>query len=121
MTINRIITRGMGASRGLAGRAGMVTQGYGGFFRAVVKLFEPVLRVRRGRSAPRREEKELETIIIRAKLIEVNDSPPKKKVEGFIRVAIDRSKNVVINVSKNVSTRVKSIYEIFKVKISRIK
>lgn len=81
--INRIVTRGLGPSRGLPGRAGLVTQGYGGIKRVIAQAAEQI-RIRVG-SARHTLEKKLDEIVVYAKLIRVND----KRVfgiEGTVRV-----------------------------------
>lgn len=71
--INRIVTRGFGPSCGLAGRAGPVTQGYGGspaFVIVALRCGFPL-----GQSGTKRRQCELESVIVWAKLLEINRGP----------------------------------------------
>jgi len=117
--VNRIVTRGMGTSRGKAGRAGLVTQGYGGPLQAVLQEIRRFVKI--GASGAKRALKEFDEIIVWAKLIRVNDEPPKTKVEGFIRVKINLATHYAINLVEHVSTRARKAWEDIKITISRIK
>lgn len=119
MTLNRIITRGMGASRGKAGVAGMVTQGYGGFFRRAVEAARKLAAI--GRSSAQRAAQGLEEVIVWAKLVRVNDKKPEKEVEGFVRIGIDKARHIAVNVMGSISTRIRSVWEDIKITIDRIK
>lgn len=119
MPVNRIITRGMGASRGKAGVAGLVTQGYGGLFRIAKEAVRQLIKV--GRSSAKRAVEGLEEIVVWAKLVRVNDKKPDEKVEGFIRVGIDRARHIAVNLMGTITSRVRSTWEDIKVTISRIK
>lgn len=109
----------MGPSRGKAGVAGLVTQGYGGFFRFIKEL--PGKLVKAGRSSAKRAAEGLEEIVVWAKLISINEQTPEKKVEGFIRLGIDRARNIAVTLAEGITTRVKSVYNSLRVTISRIK
>lgn len=119
MPLNRIITRGMGPSRGAPGIAGMVTQGYGGFFRFVAEI--PARLVRAGRSSAQRAVQGLEEVIVWAKLVRVNDKKPEQSVEGFVRVGIDKARHIAVNIMGSITTRARSVWEDIKITISRIK
>ena len=116
--INRIITRGMGTSRGKAGVAGMVTQGYGGFFRAVQEGVRKAIRL--GQSGTKRALRELEEIVIGARLIRVNDEKPSKPVQGFVRVKIDLTRRIAV-VAESVTSRVRQAWEDIKITVKRIR
>lgn len=118
--VNRLVTRGMGASRGVPGRAGLVTQGMGGIFRFIVKeIPERIIRV--GRSSAKRAAEGLEEIVVWAKLVSVNEQTPEKKVEGFIKLGIDRARRIAVTLTDGITARVKSAYNNLRVTISRIK
>jgi len=105
----------MGTSRGLAGRAGLVTQGYGG-------IIEQVLRViRLGQSGAKRAMRELEEVIVWAKLISINDNPPPVKIEGFIRVKVNNAAHYAVNIIEHVSTRARKAWEDIKITIKRLR
>ena len=117
--VNRIVTRGMGTTRGLAGRACLVTQGYDGPARAILEKIRQIVRV--GRSGAKRALHELEEIIVWAKLIRVNDEPPPVKVEGFIRVRVRNAASYAIGLAEHISTRVRKAWEDIKISIRRLK
>lgn len=116
---NRIITRGMGKSRGIPGRAGMITQGYGGFFKKIVEA--GVRLYKAGQSGAKRAARELEDIIVWAKLIRVNDSPPESTIKGFIRVNISQAKNIAVNIVENMSVKTRKTWDGIKITIKRLR
>lgn len=111
----------MGTSRGAPGRAGLVTQGYGGPPSFVVKVLETPRRVVKGSSGyGRRELDELNVVILWAKLIEVNSRPPEKKIEGSIVVKIDNSSGVAVLAERLISQVYKTWNDI-KITVKRLK
>lgn len=115
--VNRIITRGMGTSRGKPGRAGLVTQGYGGPPRAVIENFRRRIIV--GGGSKRRAWEGLDEVIVWAKLISVNGRPAPKKVEGFIRVGT--SNGFARAMVEHVSTRIRAAWEDIRIVVKRLK
>lgn len=75
--MNRIITRGLGTTRGAAGRAGLVTSGYGGIFTSIAEFAR---RIRYGKSGDRRDY--YDKIVVWAGLKTVNDEKPNEKING---------------------------------------
>lgn len=118
MPVNRLITRGMGTSRGAAGRAGMVTQGYGGFFKKIVEA--GVRLVRLGQSGTKRALRELEEVIIGAKLIRVNDERPKQNIQGHVTVKVDLSRRIAV-MAEGFTRRVRAAWEDIKITVKRIR
>lgn len=114
MPINRLISRGMGAPI-RPGVAGLVTSGGGGF-RQVAEYVRTVV----GDGAKYVEER-FQEVVVRAKLITVNDSIPITRIEGFVKIAIDNLKNIRVIASNTLTTRIKNIYDSIKVTITRIK
>jgi hypothetical protein len=112
---NRIVTRGFGPSRGLAGRAGPVTQGYGGPPSFVVEAFARRVHGRSGK----RPDDELNTVILWAKLIELNDQAPPKKIEGFVRVPVKQGRLGVV--AERLSVIVRDAWSEIKVTAERIR
>lgn len=119
---NRLITRGMGTSRGAPGRAGMVTQGYGGPPSFVVKALETPRRVVKGGSGYGRRDEldELNVVILWAKLIEINSRPPEKKIEGKVIVKIDKSSGVAI-IAERLIAQVYKAWNDIKITVKRLK
>lgn len=109
---NRIIMRGMGPHINR-----LICQGYGGPPAFVITAILRGIRV--GQSGTKRRLRELDPIIVWAKLIEVNDHPPPKKIEGFITVYVSKAYARVI--ASHVSTRVRKAWQDLKVIIQRIK
>jgi hypothetical protein len=119
MPVNRIVTRGMGASRGKAGVAGLITQGYGGFFRKVAEAARKLATI--GRSSAQRAVQGLEEVVVWAKLIRVNERAPQTKVEGFIRVGINKARNYAVTILSGITTRALETWKDIKITINRIR
>lgn len=118
MPVNRLVTRGMGTSRGVVGRSGMVTQGSGGFFRRVVEVGARLIRL--GQSGTKRALRELEEVIIGVKLLRVNDEKPKTTIQGHVTVKVDLSRRIAV-MAEGVSKRVRSAWEDIKITVKRIR
>ena len=116
---NRIITRGMGTSRGAAGRAGMVTQGYGGIPPAFVT--QAFRQINLGQSGYKRRLQELDEVVVWAKLTEVNGVEPKKPVKGWIKVKVDKDRGFAHVMAEHLGSRVRSVLEVIKVSVQRLK
>ena len=82
---NRIVTRGMGPSRGVAGRAGLVTQGYGGRFSQVVEVAKKIIR---GGTRAARRLPEI-AYFVKACLVEVNAIELIYELCGIERKVVD--------------------------------
>lgn len=119
MTINRIVTRGMGVSRGIAGRAGLITQGYGGPLAAVKEAVKRLIKV--GQSGTKRALQELQEIVVWAKLIRVNDVAPKLPIEGSIRVRVSSASQFAVKVVERAAVRVRKAWEDVKITVTRIR
>lgn len=117
--VNRLVTRGMGTSRGVPGRAGMITRGMGGVFRFVAQQAERAIRY--GRSSAHRAVQGLEEVIVWAKLVRVNDKKPQQNIEGFVRIGVDKAKHIAVNIMGSITTRVRNAWEDIKITINRIK
>lgn len=119
MPVNRLITRGMGTTRGVTGRAGMVTQGVGGRFIEIIKQ-QAVRLIRIGQSGTKRALKELEEVVVWAKLIRVNDEKPQVQVQGSMKVKVDLTRKIAV-MAEGVSTRVRKAWEDIKITMKRIR
>lgn len=102
----------------------LICQGYGGPPRFVQLAIQRGIWV--GQSGFKRRQRELQTIIVWAKLLEVNGKivPNKvapKKIEGFVRVHVSRDRGFAAVMAEHVSSRVKKAWEDFKVIVKRIK
>lgn len=87
--MNRLVTRGMGRTRGRPGRAGLVTQGYTGVFKAVVDAVTVAVStvVQGGTKALKRLPEILWTVY--ARLASVNDRELLSGAEGVDRRVVD--------------------------------
>lgn len=121
LIINKLITRGFGAKRADPNQAGPVIQGYAGPPQFIVTALERPLRLRLGQSGMKRRLAEFDEVIVWAKLIELNDVAPPKKVEGWIRVRVKRSQQYAAVVAEHVSSRARAAWETIKVSVSRVK
>lgn len=111
---NRIITRGMGPHINR-----LVTQGYGGPPAFVVAAFQRGIIV--GQSGHKRRMRELQPVIVWAKLLEYNGRVPPKKIEGFVVVRVDKDKGFAAVMAEHVSSRVRKAIEDLKVFVKRIR
>lgn len=108
-------------SRGAAGRAGPVTQGYGGPPQIVVLAIREGIRIRVGQSGTKRRLRELQPIIVWAKLVEVNNVAPQKNIEGSVTVGIDNDRKFVTTMVEHVSSRASKVIEGLKITIKRLR
>jgi len=115
MSMNRIITRGFGPSRGVAGQAGPVTMGYAGIPRFVIDVF----RRRYGSSGYKRRLKEFQFVTVWAKLLEINGKISPKKIQGFVNVPVSKAYASVL--VEHVSSRVRQACEDVKITVKRLK
>lgn len=83
--VNKLVTRGMGPSRGTPGRAGMVTQGYGGIFKAVVEAVSAVIQG--GARAIRRLPEIFWSVY--ARLTDVNERELLEDISGVDKKIVD--------------------------------
>lgn len=100
----------------------LVTQGFGGPPAFVVAAFQRGIIV--GQSGTKRRLREMDTVIVWAKLIEVNRRPPhpkpgNEKIQGFVVVPVSKSYARVV--ASHVSSRVRKAWEDLKVIVKRIK
>lgn len=117
--MNRLVTRGMGTSPGPPGRASMVASGMGGIFVAIAQVVKRVIRV--GQSGTKRALRELEEVVVWAKMIRVNDEPPPKTIQGFVKATIRDAKDYTVAAAKEFKSRVKNVLETVKIRVDRIK
>ena len=108
---NTIVTRGMGPHQNL------VRQGF------TRSSFEDVIETIRfgGQSGTKRALRELEEVVISARLVRVNDKPPPTKLSGFVRVKVNHDARYAVSIVEHLGTRVREAWEMFKVTIKRIK
>jgi hypothetical protein len=111
---NRIITRGMGPHINR-----LVTQGYGGPPRSITGVI--TRRIEFGPSGKKRRTEGLDEIIVWAKLVGVDGKPPPKKIEGFVRVGVNKDAGFARAMAEHVSTRVRQAWEDISIIVKRLK
>lgn len=117
MTTNRIISRGLGASRGASGRAGLITMGYGGIPPIVIQEIQKKTANIKGQSDKIIEE--LKLITIWAQLIEVNERPPVTNVSGSVTIKYSNNQPIIVEAKKILSS-VNFAFNTLKVTIRRV-
>lgn len=109
----------MGSSRGIPGRAGMITSGFGGkIFERIKEEFVRVVRT--GRSAAEKITKEVQEVIIWAKLIRINNDKPEHPIIGHTKVKLSSSA-IAVNIVEKISSRVRKTVDDIKITIKRIR
>lgn len=109
---NTIITRGFGR------RQQIVTQGYGGILAEIKAAVTRFITL--GQSGAKRAIRELEEIIIGAKLLRVNDEKPKQQIQGHVTVKVDLTRRIAV-MAEGVSKRVRAAWEDIKITVKRIR
>lgn len=116
---NKIVTRGFGVIRSVPNSSGPITQGYGPLVPTFVVV--PFVRPRVGQSGLKRRLRELDEIIVWAKLITVNDVEPKRPIKGLIHVRVSKDRNFAAVMAEHVATRVRKAWETITVTVTRLK
>lgn len=96
----------------------MITQGYGGIFRAVAEAAKRIIRI--GQSGTRRALQGLEEIIIGARLLRVNDEKPTNPIQGHITVKVDPTRRIAV-MAEGISKRARAAWEDVKISVKRVK
>jgi hypothetical protein len=110
---NTIVTRGFGRHNNI------VTLGFvRGFIGTVTE--QTIRLINLGQSGAKRVVKELEEVLIWAKLVGVNDDEPKERIEGSIRVRIDAARHISL-VAERVAHGTRRIIDDIKVTVRRWK
>ena len=110
----------MGPTRGgVPGRASMVVQGYGGFFRAIKE--QAIRMIKAGQSGTKRRLQELQDVLVWAKLIRVNDEAPRRVIQGSIVVKVSSASQIAIRVVERATVRVRKAIEDLKITVKRIR
>jgi len=100
----------------------LICQGYGGPPAFVIAAIGRGIVV--GQSGAKRRLREMDTVIVWAKLIEVNKKSPQQrpgneKIQGFVTVPV--SKGYARVVASHVSSRVRKAWEDLKITIKRLR
>lgn len=114
MTVNRIITMGLGTTRGVAGVAGLVTAGYGGFEHQVVELARRILKGGRSEESRRRDL----DIYIGTKVLSVNGIEAPASIKGYAHVSFREDEQPKV---KLIETSSKKLQERLLIRVQRVK
>lgn len=117
---NKIITIGMGPSAGNPGRSALITYGYGPppFITELIR--RAVVNGGSSKSSKQRY-RELEPVVVWAKLIEINGLVPQVKVQDYSKSYLDQSNTNPVKDVSFVSSGIKDVWENIKFSIKRIK
>lgn len=118
---NKLVTLGLGTSRGIEGRGGLVVAGYGGPPSFVVSALEERTRIRVGQSGSKRRLDQLDEVIVWAKLLEVNGKAATGNVKGALKVRVDKKRGHASVVAEHISSRARGAWEFIKVSVRRLK
>lgn len=106
----------------------LITRGYGTIPGFIPEIIDGIVRRNRagGGGAKRRRQqeellRELEPIIVWAKLIEVNNMPPKVHIEGSTTVSRGSKSDLPTTKVEYVTKRVRAAWEDIKVTVKRLK
>lgn len=117
---NKLVTRGFGPlSGGTPGRAALVSQGLGGFFRNIKR--QTIRIIQAGQSGTKRALQELQEVMVWAKLIRINDEKPPVPISGSIKVRISKTSQIAAVLISRASVRVREAWEDIKITVKRIK
>lgn len=115
MINNSVITRGLTSNR----RHRLVTKGYLPPPFPVVEVVRKTIA--HGRSALKHAYDRVDEFIVYAKLLSVNSHPPAEKVEGYIKVLYDYTKNYVVRILKVAHGAISSGVNEILIRVKRIK
>ena len=124
MAVRRIVT---GENTRTTRHNTIVTRGFGrhnnivtlGFVRGFIT--EQAIRlINLGQSGAKRAMKELEDVLIWAKLVGVNDDEPKHRVEGSIRVRVDAARHISL-VAERIAHGTRRVIDDIRVTVRRLK
>ncbi len=128
-TPGRVQSPGGGLSPGRGRGMTMVTRGFGRNQNIVAQGFslmafisEAVLRfIELGQSGAKRALKEIQEVVVWAKLIRVNDEALARPLQGSVRVKLTDASQIAVRAVRKVSVKVRSIYDDIKISVNRIK
>lgn len=107
-----MITRGLGRNQN------MVAQG----FSIMSFVSDAILRfIELGQSSAKRALKEIQEVVVWAKLIRINNKTVTKKLQGSVKVKLTDTSQIAVRAMRKVSVKVRSIYDDIKISVNRIK
>lgn len=107
----------------------MVTRGFGRNQNIVAQGFslmsfigDAVLRfIELGQSGAKRALREIQEVVVWAKLIRVNDKEISRSLQGSVKVKLTDASQITVRAVRKVAVKVRSIYDDIKISVNRIK
>ena len=109
---NTLVTRGFGR------RQQVVTQGAGGIFAAIKKAVVRMITL--GQSGAKRAAREIEEVIVGARLLRVNSKKPDADIQGHVSARVDLARRVTV-AAEGVSKRIRAAWEDVKITVKRVR
>lgn len=107
-----MITRGLGRNQN------MVAQG----FSIMSFVSDAILRfIELGQSSAKRALKEIQEVVVWAKLVKINDETLPMSIQGSVKVKLTDASQLAVRAVRKVSVKVRSIYDDIKISVNRIK
>lgn len=107
-----LVTRGFGRNQNI------VAQGFS-FMTAVGQVLSRFIEL--GQSGAKRALREIQEVVVWAKLIRVNNKTPEIPVQGFVKVKLNDASHVAVRAAKKMSVKVRSIFDDLKITVNRLK
>lgn len=107
-----LVTRGFGRNQSI------VVQGFS-FMTAVGEMLTRFIEL--GQSGTKRALREIQEVIVWAKLIRINGKAPESPVQGFVKIKLTDASQVAVRAVRKVSVKVRSIFDDLKITVNRLK
>lgn len=107
-----LVTRGFGRNQNLIGQG----------FSLMSVVMEAISRfIELGQSGTKRALREIQEVIVWAKLIRINDKPPALPIQGSVKVKLTDASHLAVRAVRNVAVKVRSIFDDIKISVVRVK
>lgn len=107
-----LVTRGFGRNQSI------VVQGFS-FMTAVGEILTRFIEL--GQSGTKRALREIQEVVVWAKLIRVNNKTPESPIQGFVKIKLSDASQIAVRAVKKVSVKVRSIFDDLKITVNRLK
>jgi len=107
-----LVTRGFGRNQSI------VAQGFS-FMTAVGQILTRFIEL--GQSGTKRALREIQEVVVWAKLIRVNNKTPESPIQGFVKIKLSDASQIAVRAVKKVSVKVRSIFDDLKITVNRLK
>jgi hypothetical protein len=107
-----LVTRGFGRNQNI------VAQG----FSLMSVIRDAVLRfIELGQSGTKRALREIQEVVVWAKLLRVNQKAPTVPIQGSVKVNLSDASQFVVRAASKISFKARSIFDNIKISINRVK